>query len=478
MTREEALILEEQGELFDDEDWPPFDRQPGHFLIDQGGDTVLFNELPGRASGIMFQEAGRTVVRRRRQGQPGCNIIAFFGLGLDLRDGNGRFRKTVLRRFSSLQPELAISSNARVGVRIKVTSIGDPPGTLRIVVTRTAPNTDALQPREFSGTQAEVLAQISAQSEKDIELKPPPGMNDRDNRVVVEQIEAYAQWTPEGGRSCRIHPVEKLQVRWEFAPNITKSHMRGGPQKTAQDSQTAVSHGTTITPTRNPDGRTFLGFPIQTFYPVENAERCCGRAGTHTVIQFVRHEWNLKENPVKDGSDGWSLDVLKSEIDRANAGQPYDPTFTHNPRGTSSNSDPLTYPGPDPNGALSISQVDRPGISPELFRRFNNANPNSTFTFHFLSILVCRREPASANDYMRNGKVRMIVEYKIEIKFRERGREPEVTLHEPKKFRFSSCKKLSTIIRRLDLERRRRGEGSIRRGYRSPRGHTVAIPAQ
>lgn len=446
---------------------PDYARWPDAFFINDKDETVFQEKEPGRDPGVVFQEAGRTVTRRN------CKIMAFFGLAI--RDQNRNLINKI--RFSQTQPEIRLHSNGRLGIRIGIEDVGDFPGTLSITVTRDAPGMTNPNPRQYTANDLDGLkAQI--RNEPEIDLPPPANINARDNRVVVETITAVVIWTPQGHDPCSI--TETLNIRWEY--NFPYARFRWWPPTVARSGRTLtrVSHGGTIKLYTDPEGNTFYSVPIQTFYPIDDPAVCCGNAGQHAVIQFVRHEWKLFETPVKEGGDTWSLDVLNSEVNRANADpqDSYDPTFTHNPRGTHPTAPDLVYPGPDPEGEQSINQFDRPGISPELYRRFINARPGSEFVFHFLSFLICELDPSEASNYLTNGRIREVIEYKLRIIFRVPTNEPQVTLlpvsHDVK----DPCESLSGVIDSYDrIRRRRRQHGSLREGYDHPRGHSVGIPS-
>jgi hypothetical protein len=311
----------------------------------------------------------------------------------------------------------------------------------------------------------------------EISLEAPPGMNaNKEGRVVVETIAASVSWTPKDAPSCSITPPEQFILRWEYTNPLARSRYRAAEQKADGNSRTRVSHGTSLVPVLDGNGKPLLAVRVQAFFAVDDAGHCCGAEGDYSVIQWVRHEWNLKENPVKAGGDDWSLDVLDSEIQRAAASQPYDPTFTHNPRGTQPAAEPLTYPGPDPDGNLSINQIDRPGIPAALYDRFQRANPNSTFTFHFVAMLVCRQDPSTAQGFRNSGHVKAIIEYKLVIKFNGRGTEPQVTLEKPSVSAFDSCKEFNKVLEQFDRQARNAKQGSPIAGYEHPRDHKLAIP--
>lgn len=441
---------------------PDYARWPDAFLINELDETVFQMKEPR----VIYQQTGRTVTRRN------CKINAFFGLAI--RDRNGNLVNKV--RFSQVQPEIRLHSNGRLGIRIGIEDVGDFPGTLSITVTRDANGMNNPDPRQYV---ANDLGNLKAQLRRapEIDLPPPTNINAGNNRVVVETITAVVTWTPQGHPPCSI--TETLVVRWEF--NFPHARFRWWPPTTTRPgrTRTRVSHGTTLKSYTDPEGNTFYSVPVQTFYPIDDPAVCCGRPEPYAVIQFVRHEWNLLESPVKEGGDTWSLDVLNSEVNRANANpqESYDPTFTHNPRGTRPTAPDVVYPGPDPSGEQSINQFDRPGISPELYRRFVNARPGSEFVFHFLSFLVCKLEPSEASNYLTNGLVREVIEYKLRIIFRGPTNEPQVTLtpinHDVK----DPCESFSDVIDSFDnIQRRRRQHGSLREGYNHPRGHEVGIP--
>src|SRR5262249_46940312 len=158
----------------------------------------------------------------------------------------------------------------------------------------------------------------------------------------VENIKALATWAPQGHKSCSLS--EEVRVVWEFASAAAK--VEWTPPAT-EAKKTAVAIGHTIAKEGN-----LHTVPVQSFFLVADAKKCCNKAGGYAVIQFVSHNVQIEENPrVKSKNNEWSLDILESEIKRAADGDPYDPTYTHNPRGTAPNADPVVYPGPNGAGA-------------------------------------------------------------------------------------------------------------------------------
>ncbi len=434
--------------------------EPDSFGIGEAGETILFDER--NRPPILFNEAGRTVVRAN------CRIEAFFGLAVydNNKKSRGKFR------FSTLQPEITLTSNGSLGVRIGVTSVGDFPGALSITVTRDAPGTLNPDPVNFTATD---MAGVKAETERrpEIPIPPPPNLSAR-NRVVTETIIAGVSWDPDDAPPCAITPPEKLRVTWNFVnPRAAFLFSEPGNVKTSSR-KSLVSIGKSVLQERFPDGRIQFTVAVQSFFVVADPDVCCGATGEYAVIQFVRHRFNLRESRPKMGEDTWSLDILDTEGQRARNGQPYDPTFTHNPRGTAPGAPPLVYPGPNGAGSAAINQVDRPGISQALYDRL--ARSGGEFVFHFLSLLVCKVTPSEAANYLASGQVSQVMIYEVVLSFAGSGRAPTVSGNMLEVEAYTTCLSLRDFIDKYD---RRNGGGKTGRladGYRAPRNHEVGIP--
>jgi hypothetical protein len=430
---------------------------PDSFQVGGGGETIFAGSPP-----VLFTETGRTVARRN------CRIAAFFGLVvLDNRgQSRGRFR------FAELQPEMTLTSNGSLGVRIRVSAVVDFPGALTIAVTRDAPGASNPAPISFRATDmAGVEAELRRRPE--IPIPSPPNMDAR-NRVVTETLTASVTWAPDGADPCSITPSEKLRVTWNFANpraafDFSRPGLLGDPRR-----RSSVSHGESLVEETFPDGRVHLTVAVQSFFVVADPNVCCGAVGEYALIQFVRHRYTLREAPPKSGEDTWTLDILDTEGQRARNGDSYDPTFTHNPRGTDPGAPPLVYPGPNGAGSSAINQVDRPGVSRGLYDRF--AAAGGEFVFHFLSLLVCRTTPSEAAAYLAGGQVSQVITYEIVLSFAGGGRAPTVSGRMLGVEAYTPCMGLRQFIEAYD---RRNGSGPTGRladGYRAPRGHEVGIP--
>lgn len=430
---------------------------PDSFQIGQDGETIFKGNPP-----VLFNETGRTIARTN------CRITAFFGL--IVRDNraqdHGRFR------FAELQPEITLTTNGSLAVRIGVTAVGDFPGTLTIAVTRDAPGSSNPAAISFRATDMPgVEAELRRRPE--IPVSSPPNMDAR-NRVVTETLTASVTWAPDGANPCSITPPEKLRVTWNFAnPRAAFNFSRPGSLVDPRR-RSSVSHGESLVEETFPDGRVHRTVAVQSFFVVADPNVCCGAAGEYAVIQFVRHRYTLREAPPKSDHDTWTLDILDTEGQRARNGNSYDPTFTHNPRGTNAGAPPLVYPGPNGAGSSAINQVDRPGISRALYDRF--AAAGGEFVFHFLSLLVCKTTPSEAATYLAGGKVSQVMIYEIVLSFAGGGRAPTISGRMLEVEVYTACRNLRQFIDAYD---RRNGSGPTGRladGYRAPRGHEVGIP--
>jgi hypothetical protein len=450
-----------------DQPAPPHTRLRDDFFGD-GGHLIAIERPGARGPGIMYQETGRTVVRNK------CRITAFFGLAVWGRDRRKDAEVTKVR-FAQAQPELWITTTGAIGIRISVAEVGTVPGTLTIAVTRAGGGVANPAVRTYAAQDlADLHRQIASSPEI---LLDPPATNGTNRRTVVETITASVGWKPDAGPGCSVAPAETLRLRWEHAGPTGRFDYGVSKIERVRRERSGVATGRTIVGRPEPDGSTRHGVPVYTYFAIARSGECCGEQRSHAVIQFVRHEWDLGENPRKRGSDPWSLDVLDSEITRAGAGDSYDPTFTHNPRGTAPAADPLVHEGPDDTGALSLVQEDHPGIPPALLNRFRQATSvPSTFTFHFLSLLVCQLDPSDAATYIGSGTVVQSIEYKLTFRFRGRDREPEIetALVAPGVLHFP-CTRLTDVLAAEDRGNRRRGQGKLRDGFNRPRPHRVGI---
>ncbi len=436
--------------------------EPDSFGIGEAGETILFDERNRPV--ILFNEAGRTVARVN------CRIEAFFGLAVydNRKRSRGQFR------FSQLQPEITLTNNGSLGIRIGIKSVGDFPGALSITVTRDAPGTANPDPISFTATD---MAGVKAETDRrpEIPIPPPPNMS-ANNPVVTETIIAGVSWDPDDADPCAITPPEKLRVTWNFVnPRATFGFSDPTMSKTPSR-RSSVRIGESVIQEKFPDGRTQFTVAVQSFFVVADPNVCCGATGEYAVIQFVRHRFNLRERPPKKNEDTWSLDILDTEGQLARDGKAYDPTFTHNPRDAAPGvpPPPLVYPGPNGAGSAAINQIDRPGISQALYDRF--AMSGGKFVFQFLSLLVCKVMPSEAANYLATGQVNQMLMYEIAFNFEGGGSAPTVSGKMLEVEAYSKCKSLRDFI---DMYDRRNGGGKTGRladGYRAPRNHEVGIP--
>ncbi|MEL6709228.1 MAG: hypothetical protein AAFP79_13175 [Pseudomonadota bacterium] len=499
-----ALEKGEDGKEIEYEE-PLHEGDEDDFFLNQNNQKVLFQEVGALGPGQKGKEVGRNTTRERGDGKPGCQVEAFFGLEIKGRLLGGRFWKKARHlRFSRVQPELSLSSNVQVTVQIAVRSIGDFPGSLEVSVTRRGTKAAGTTKRTFKGTKVQVEKKMV--KARGFVLTPPTKAEFNGKSAIIETLTTRVCWTPDGGDTCCISPAERLIIRWTYASNRSQSVIPTPQTKGHKSKKGNVYVGPTLVPPDPMNGSRFFEVPLQIYYPIEAGNACCGEKREHTVIQFVRHEWYLKGAPIEHGTDTWSLDILESEIARANdSNNPaYDPTFTHNPRGSKPKSEPLTYPGPDPNGKASFVQIDGPGISPEVYKRFRDAKSGSTFTFHFMAFVVCKLTPSTASQYLTKGHVVATMQYRIQIQFKGKKAEPviarkvddlkklkkcepfkdaladftkKVHKHDkPIRDRIERLKRRNPVNQRAVQKQELRLHGSPENGYKSPHPHKVALP--
>ncbi len=429
---------------------------------DENNEENKREEQPGRRP----TGTGHTVVRH------GCSIDASFGLYLKKQNGNEVDRFL----FSATQPELKITSNGSVGVHILVRSVGDYPGRLSIQLHRTSAGD--ITPSEITivadNYQALLRALQDPHKSPEASVPPPPGINVH-NRDIVETITAMVVWDPDQGEPCSV--TETLRLHWLFVlPHGQFKHWKptdSHASETNGQTGATVAHGETVVVESHPDGASEYMVALQTFFRVRDADTCCNQSVGYAVIQFVRHRYNLHEQPRKQDEDSWTLDVLSSEIQKAKAGQPYDPTFTHDPLGSNPVAPPLVYPGPDPRGASSIAQFDRPGIPEELYNRFMRSG--GTFTWDFLSLLVCEHNPGDAAAYLADSLVAQALQYELTLTFTPGFSPPRVSGRIITMRSFTPCRRLADLLTELDRSATQKS-GTLLGGFQHPRDHGVGIP--
>ena len=440
--------------IFKDEVLPP--KQ-----MDEGGPPILRDEK---------EEFPRTVGRP----DAACYIKARFRLKLiDPRDVDPTLEDSGVKKillFSQAKPELTLTSNGIIAIQVKVEAVGPFPGSLSFSFTRTAPG--APNPTAPGPFAANDLAGLLGQLKKtpQVELDPPPGMG-ANLKTVVETVTATVTWTPQGAQGCSI--TEEIRLVWNFASAaaVFEFALTTPEQKTPKG--TTIAHGKTIARKRYKNGTVRYAVVVENCWVVKDPNACCGAKAGYSVIQFVRHVYSLNENPKREGSDKWTLDILDSEAARARGGQDYDPTFTQNPR-TSPAPDPLVYPGPDTAGGASIVQVDQPGMDPALYDRFLQAG--GTFSWQFFAFLVCTLVPGGAAVYLQKGKVSQAACFEIDVTFPGNRRAPTVSgnlLFGPKE--YHPCESFKKILDDLDKKNGKGLAGKMVDGYNSPRGHQVSI---
>jgi hypothetical protein len=402
--------------------------------------------------------AERTVERT----EDPCTISAEFRLELINPKFPGKALKTVL--FAAAQPEVRALSNGELGIQVKVKEVGPFPGSLSFSFERTAAKSAKPRPAAKGPFAAKNMADVKAAltKEEDVLVDPPKGV--KAGAPVIEDVIATVVWKPDGHPPCSI--TEKIRVIWDFAHPAAQVDWT---LPTTPAGETGVAIGHTLG-----KERTKHTVPVQTFFSVKNAKKCCDKPGGYAVIQFVRHKVLIEESPRKVSTNNdWNLDILDSEAQRAASGQPYDPTFTHNPRDSNPNADPIVYPGPDGGGSSAIVQVDRPGIDEKLFDRLSRAGGSFTWQFH--SFLVCEIKPAGAPAYLANGQVAQDISYEIVVTFPGNGAPATVTGNLLAKKAHSPCVLLKDLLAALD-KKAPTGEGKLIDGYNSPKVHTVEIP--
>lgn len=494
----------------EDRDAEEFDE----FLFTETGQTLLLDSSLGQPVYLLTGNVGRTVVSER------CKFSAFFGLSFR---NKGRSKKYKLE---SLLPEVGVTCNNSFDLRIKVAVVSPEKGTLSIKV---------VSNYNKRGSFAEI--KIEANGIKDLQAKlskmkaihvpaPKEIQTCSGDKRILERFTCTVTWTPKGGKACE-SIVEQLNVRWYIPAGnftgITEPKVVGGSRPGRK--KPYMVGGESVFKMNNGKEGVVIGAPIVIYYPIENIKSCCGKATTHSVIQFVRHIYQL--NGFKERSDRWSLDILKSQLKiaqelakLAKEGKPnvkklkYDPRFTHAPCKKQGGGNDLVYPGPAPfvsvKNNLAIVQRDAPGISEELHKAFSENG--GTFTWEFVSLLVCTEQECDATAYLKRGVVKQMAYYQTRLFF-PKPRKQKVWVRDPKKNKsgyqtsliikppvFSSpffkgkafdkkkCKNLGELLQEFDdpkkglkkifgSRRKPKGKpGKFTEGYTNPRDHKVGVP--
>ena len=389
-----------------------------------------------------------------------CKIVGDFRLQLINPANPANALDTIL--VADAQPELRVVNKAQLGIQVRIRTVAPYPGTLSFSFVRTAqggvqPGTrgpfDAADPSQLKGKLAAEAAVL---------VQPPPKV--LPGLPVIEDLIATATWTPNGHKKCAL--PEKLRVIWDYAHGAAA--ITWTPPQHAPGGKTAVSIGKTI----GKEGK-WHTIPTQTYFVVKDVTKCCDVTRGYAVIQFVRRVVHINETPSKSSlNNDWNLDVIDSEVKRAAAGESYDPTFTHDPRGTNPSADPIVYPGPDPAGFPAIVQVDRPGIETKLFDRLSKSGGSFTWQFH--AFLVCMMMPGDAAAYLAQGQVVQEVSYQIVVTFPGAGAMPVITgksLSQPPPYK--PCASLKNLLEALD---RKTKAGKYIDAYQHPADHTIAFP--
>ena len=430
---------------------------PG-FLTDVPWGGVIYQQADDEPQ--LERDGNATRERGRRMTNGRCVIDASFAFEVFERLHTGDYHNHGLYRWQRFRPEVGMPWNARLAARIKVNEAQPMSGTATVTVTRSGPGPAIANPtRTASASSVEELRAAFA-GQPPIIIDPPvinPGGN-----PVAETITATVTWTPDQGDPCK-QMVEPVTVRWYRGRRFRIVY----PVKTGKSSGTHARTGSG-TEARTSGSETKHVVPTEIFWAVDNPMGCCSGGRGYCVIQFVRHMWQLNEDPVKQGRDDFNLDILNSEADRANANPPqhYDPTFTHNPRGSDPQADPVVYPSPDGYGNTAILQMDEPGLPDALYQRF--LEHGGTFAWNFVSLLVCVIDSGTEDSYLASGLVEQELQWTLQLVFPGGGVEPTVVPDKrdgfPKQHR--RCKALSDVLDRLELTQ----------GYSQPRRHNIAIP--
>jgi hypothetical protein len=403
--------------------------------------------------------------RRTRTRHGKCQLEAEFGLRVMPPRPTGDERDVL---FTSLIPGIKrIDSNGHLLMKIKDVRVCPFPGTITIAFKRGPAGTD-----EF----ARFTKRVTSDGELQAFLKAsaPPRMNapggmSPDNNRVTERLRAEVDYDPETTPDdCK--PIRaELTITWHF--NASPRNFVFRTEKRLKKRISVPRHrsrvdasGEIIDETTGFRGKVNKATHTSVFFNVDEPFGCCGIANKHyTIIQFVRHRWNLAG---KKGSDAWNLDGPGSQADRRKAGLPYDPTYTTDPAHGGSTADEdneLVHVGPwDATGGSAVVVDDFPGLFTEDHKLFKERG--GWFEWEFVTLLVCKEAEGSAEHYLANGKVRAKTRFVIRRTYPGGNRAPKGK-PEGKREYYDPCKDLAEVLR----------ETGLLAPFNNPRPHEVKL---
>jgi hypothetical protein len=420
---------------------------------------VVF-EIGGGGGAVPAQrkDKGKGSSRRTRTRHGKCELEAEFGLRVLPPRLTGDERDIL---FTQLIPGIKrMDSNGRLAMKIKDVRVCPYPGTITIVFRRGRAGTD-----EF----ARFTKRVASDGELQAFLKAsePPIMNapdgiSHDNNRITERLRAEVDYDPETTPDdCK--PIRaELTVTWYF--NASPRNFVVETEKKLKKRISVPKHRSRaeasseiVDETTGFRGKVNKATHTSVFFDVDEPFGCCGITNKHyTIIQFVRHRWNLAG---KKGSDDWNLDGPDSQSDMRKAGRPYDPTYTTDPAhggSTTEEDNERVHVGPwDASGGSAVVVDDFPGLFVKDHEVFKEKG--GWFEWEFVTLLVCKEAEGSAEHYLANGKVRAKTRFAIRRTYPGGNKPPIVKgkmlkgKPEGKREYYDPCKDLAEVLRETEL---------------------------
>lgn len=310
-------------------------------------------------------------------------------------------------------------------------------------------------------------------------MRAPSGLSETNPRIA-ERLQGEVHYRPDdpAANGCTLRS-KWLTVVWRHAAEPERSTLEPMvPLKSRIDprkwrSRVRVSPEI-IDETTGFPGQVNKATHTQVVFKVKDPWKCCKIKNTpYTVIQFVRHTWQLGNGDIKQ--DAWNLDGPESQSARKAQGEEYDPTYTTDPKhgaGTAGADNTLVHVGPwDSNGGNAISVDDYPGLLGPDHQRFLRAG--GFFRWEFITLLVCRETRGSAATYLASGKVQARTAFTIQRDYPDPAAGGEVAVKadfpnerkDPRAEFYKKCKPLAEVLDELGMTE----------PFNNPRPHRIRL---
>jgi hypothetical protein len=301
-------------------------------------------------------------------------------------------------------------------------------------------------------------------------LDAPPSV-DAQHKDVTERIRMVATYTPDSSPdSCSVTDSVVIQWTWNGTPDQGSSWPFQPPNpahpippsRSRVDTSSSIIDETTGFP-----GETNKATQTVVLFAVDDAFGCCGQPQHgYAIVQFVRHRWKLGSGTEKP--DVWNLDGPESQSTLHGEGKDYDPTYTNKP-GEASND--LVQAGPwDGKGSSpAITVYDFPGLLEPQHKKF--VEEGGWISWEFITLLVCKEDPATQKQYLDAGKVQAMTRYLITRTYTKGDPTPKVEVSHPTnqpigapKFN-KTCPSLKDVLTALRLKP----------AFENPRSHKIKL---